>query len=388
MAKTFITKSLECLYDEQDYDHTLHIPKNYNKDVSVISSTVNTICDMLNMLLKNQKTNSEKVEQQLGNLNVTTNKIEQKIQSLGRVIDLDLKKETKEQIHELTKTVNNLIIQRDVMSYAGDNKIPRLFYGTEDIMVLQNKKPKEEEYKNIVEVLDYWKTIYKDPKASMEERNHILQQIRKTCLEYEDLLSYFNYDINKLSDDESTSSESSESNQDDNEINTLSDNETDSEENTSDSQKKRKAEEPLHEFLNQEAFEEYLRTSQKEANKDFINTTEHTSSSEIKIEPDQPSPSYTRRDDMNKQTVAQNGTYLDLTHVPFKDQEKTIDDWAQSMSILITNYKTVWTKERFLDYLAATLQGDTLQWLKQWENSTEGKLQKAGLLTNFNGVFG
>lgn len=77
MAKTFITKSLECLYDEQDYDHTLHIPRKYNTDISVLSSTVNTICDMLNMLSKNQKIHNDKVEQQLCNLNNTTNKIEQ-----------------------------------------------------------------------------------------------------------------------------------------------------------------------------------------------------------------------------------------------------------------------------------------------------------------------
>lgn len=49
------------------------------------------------------------------------------------------------------------------------------------MMVLQNKQPNEEEYKNILEILDYWKNIYKDPEATMEERNHILHQIRKTC---------------------------------------------------------------------------------------------------------------------------------------------------------------------------------------------------------------
>lgn len=382
MAKPNITKLLECLYEDQKYDHTLHIPREYKNDISVLSSTINTICDMLNMISKNQKLNHDSVEQQLYNLNIKTSKIEQKIQSLGEVVDLDLKTETKEQIQELTKTVNNFIMQQDEMNYPGDNKIPRLFYGTEDIeeiMVLQNKERNEEEYNNIVEILDYWKTIYKDPEATMDERNHILHQIRLTCLEYEDLLSYFNYDINMLSDDESTSSES---NEDDNEINALSDSETDPEEKTSDLPKKRKANEDLPEFSNQEAFEEYLRTTQ-DKDKEFINTTEHASSSGIKTEPDHPSPSYTRRDDMNKQTVAQHGTYLDLSHIPFKDQEKTVDDWAQSMSILITNYKNVWTKERFLDYIAATLQGDTLQWLKQWENSPEGTLQKLSLLTNF-----
>lgn len=60
------------------------------------------------------------------------------------------------------------------------------------------------------------------------------------------MLSYFNYDINKFSDDESTFSKFSE----DNEINILSDNGTDTEENTYDHQKKRKAEKPLPEFVN------------------------------------------------------------------------------------------------------------------------------------------
>jgi hypothetical protein len=64
-------------------------------------------------------------------------------------------------------------------------------------------------------------------------------------------------------------------------------------------------------------------------------------------------------------------------------KKKVIDDWAQSLSIIVSNYKNTWTKEKFLDYLAATLQGDTLQWLKQWEKSEEGKQQKTALLTNF-----
>lgn len=50
MTESFITKSLECLYDEQNYGHTLYIPRNYNKNIYVISSTINTIYDMINML--------------------------------------------------------------------------------------------------------------------------------------------------------------------------------------------------------------------------------------------------------------------------------------------------------------------------------------------------
>ena len=60
-----------------------------------------------------------------------------------------------------------------------------------------------------------------------------------------------------------------------------------------------------------------------------------------------------------------NDTYLDLSRVPFKDQPQAIDDWTQSLSIIITNYKNSWSKEKFLDYIAATLQGDVLQWLRQ-----------------------
>ena len=100
MAKPNITKSLECLYEDQNYDHTLHIPREYKNDISVLSSTINTICDILNMISKNQKLNHDSVEQQLYNLNIKTSKIEQKIQSLGEVVDLDLKTETKEQIQE------------------------------------------------------------------------------------------------------------------------------------------------------------------------------------------------------------------------------------------------------------------------------------------------
>jgi hypothetical protein len=44
-------------------------------------------------------------------------------------------------------------------------------------------------------------------------------------------------------------------------------------------------------------------------------------------------------------------------------------------ALIVSNYKNTWTKETFLDYLIETLQGDTLQWLKQWEK-LEGKQQK------------
>ena len=72
-----------------------------------------------------------------------------------------------------------------------------------------------------------------------------------------------------------------------------------------------------------------------------------------------------------------------MTNVPLKDQLQTIDDRAHSLSIIITNYKNTWTKKKFLDFVA-TLQGNVLHWLKQWEESNKGKLEKAAVLANFN----
>ena len=43
------------------------------------------------------------------------------------------------------------------MNSPGDSDIPRLFYGTEDIMVLQPITYNKTEYENIVEILDYWR---------------------------------------------------------------------------------------------------------------------------------------------------------------------------------------------------------------------------------------
>lgn len=68
--------------------------------------------------------------------------------------------------------------------------------------------------------------------------------------------------------------------------------------------------------------------------------------------------------------------YLGLTNIPFKDRIKAIDDRAEFLSIIITNYKTDWTKENSLDYVTTTLQGDALHLLKQLERSEEGKHKK------------
>ena len=73
-----------------------------------------------------------------------------------------------------------------------------------------------------------------------------------------------------------------------------------------------------------------------------------------------PEPVISRKDNNHKYLIVQNSTYLDLSHVPFKDQPQAIDDLAQSLSIIITNYKNSWSKEKFLDYIATPLQGDVL----------------------------
>ena len=69
-------------------------------------------------------------------------------------------------------------------------------------------------------------------------------------------------------------------------------------------------------------------------------------------------------DDLIKRSVSQGGTYLNLENVSFKDKLKTIDDWAQSLAIVISNHEETWDKKRFVDYVSATLQGDVLQWVK------------------------
>ncbi|MFQ6623947.1 hypothetical protein Gotur_003356, partial [Gossypium turneri] len=69
----------------------------------------------------------------------------------------------------------------------------------------------------------------------------------------------------------------------------------------------------------------------------FGNQIENTTTNEIKSknlgEPStQPVPH--RIDDLNKRNVAQGRIYLDLNNIPIADYEKTIDDWAQSTTIV------------------------------------------------------
>ncbi|MBA0854984.1 hypothetical protein Goshw_007537 [Gossypium schwendimanii] len=82
-------------------------------------------------------------------------------------------------------------------------------------------------------------------------------------------------------------------------------------------------------------------------------------------------PIQQRIDDLNKRNVAQGVIYLDLSNIPILDYEKIIDDWAQSMTIVVNN--NTWSKEKFLNYFVRTFQGDVLQFLRRWEESEIGK---------------
>ena len=130
---------------------------------------------------------------------------------MGSIINIDLNKEAKNQINNLvTKLETISFINNDGMNSPGDSDIPRLFYGTEDIMVLQTNTYNKAEYENIVEILDYWRKLYKDPNLGIDERNRLLDQIRETYLENETLLQHFNYDINMSTNEDDSQSSSSE----------------------------------------------------------------------------------------------------------------------------------------------------------------------------------
>ena len=98
---------------------------------------------------------------------------------MGSIINIDFNKEAKNQINNLvTKLETISFINNDGMNSPGDSDILRLFYGTEDIMVLQTNTYNRTEYENIVEILDYWRKFYKDPELGIDERNRLLDQIR------------------------------------------------------------------------------------------------------------------------------------------------------------------------------------------------------------------
>ncbi|MBA0861575.1 hypothetical protein Goshw_029181, partial [Gossypium schwendimanii] len=122
--------------------------------------------------------------------------------------------------------------------------------------------------------------------------------------------------------------------------------------------------------------DDYLRSFNKDFDKVenttriFGNKTENIATNEIKTEnlgdsSTQPVPH--RINDLNKRNVAQGGIYLDLTNIPVVDYEKTIDDWAQSMTIVVNN-NNMRSKEKFLNYFVGTFQGDVLQFLRRWNS--------------------
>ncbi|MBA0640542.1 hypothetical protein Goklo_023470, partial [Gossypium klotzschianum] len=122
--------------------------------------------------------------------------------------------------------------------------------------------------------------------------------------------------------------------------------------------------------------DDYLRSLNKdfEIDKDtvriFGNKTENITTNNVKPEyPGETSsqPVHPRIDDLNKRNMAQGGIYLDLTNTPISSYEKIIDDWAQSMTIVVNN--NTWSKENFLNYFVGTFQGDVLQFLRLWEES-------------------
>jgi hypothetical protein len=61
-----------------------------------------------------------------------------------------------ETFNELVNKIEN--IEFSEMNSPGNNKISRLFYGTEDRMVLQKEVDYNHiEYENIKEILNYWR---------------------------------------------------------------------------------------------------------------------------------------------------------------------------------------------------------------------------------------
>ena len=157
------------------YDHSLHITKesaNINSVCSNLNNITDIMCSWFSKLDKNQKINQNYLETKVES-------IESKIDNLGSIINVDLNKEAKNQINNLvTKLETISFINNDGMNSPGDSDIPKLFYGTEDIMVLQTNTYNRTEYENIVEILDYWKKLYKDPDLGIDERNRLLDQIR------------------------------------------------------------------------------------------------------------------------------------------------------------------------------------------------------------------
>ena len=148
--------------------HIIKESADINSMCSSLNNITNIMCSWFSKLDKNQKINQNYLETKVES-------IESKTDNLGSIIKIDLNKEAKNQINNLVAKLEIIsFINNDGMNSPGDNYIPSLFYGIEDIIVLQTNTYNRTEYEIIVEILDYWRKLYKDPDISIDERNRQL----------------------------------------------------------------------------------------------------------------------------------------------------------------------------------------------------------------------
>ena len=141
-------------------------------------------------------------------------------------------------MNELANKIRSITFEG--MNSPGNHKIPKLFYGTKDIMVFQQEVDyNHTEYENIKEILDYWRQHYNDPQLFVQERNEIIEKIRTTYLEYENLLNYFNYETILFVSDDDEDNQSSNSTHTANVV-SESEKEIDSEKEEEDTPRKKK----------------------------------------------------------------------------------------------------------------------------------------------------
>jgi hypothetical protein len=209
---------IECIsswigHAKDDYRHMLHIECKSENNLGSVCSSSNSISDSIHSWFKklekkNQTINHNNMESKLMSIKITIDKIDNNVKEISSIVDLDLKQETKETLNELANKIGTISFEG--MNSLGDHKLLRLFYGTEEIMVLQQEVDYNyTEYENIKEILDYWRQLYKDPQFSVQERNEIIEKIRTTYLEYENLLTYFNYETTLFVSDDDEDNQSS-----------------------------------------------------------------------------------------------------------------------------------------------------------------------------------
>ncbi|XP_059638796.1 uncharacterized protein LOC132281056 isoform X1 [Cornus florida] len=280
-------------------------------------------------------------------------------------------------------------------------KVKPLFYGHEDkVEILKvfsepsSSTYRGDDYESIIDQLNCLQALYVDPQLTFDESAHIITRMRQISLQNENLLTHFGYtpnDSSSSSDEENTSedeqiyafSDKSDSSEELDETIEADPIPTSSSETTLDEVPKptkgKTKQRPSETILDESFYGDF-------PTEDFLPAEEVSGSGQKtddeKAKPAEPKvytssykydfstvPTWTRKDDLNKFPISQHGTYLDLTNVPYKDHLKTIDEWAQSLAILVNNYKGTWERDRFLDYLSATLQGDALDWLRQWDQT-------------------